>query len=114
METKLYDKNCITMDGRMDEPVWETVPAYTGFSKLGSGAEVPEDSQTIFKILPCEDRVYVGVKCMEPEMDRLKASSDNSMNHVDAVELFVAPSGSDYDYYQFFISAKGSKSSVYW
>ena len=114
METKLYDKNCITMDGRMDEPVWETVPAYTGFSKLGSGAEVPEDSQTIFKFLPCEDRVYVGVKCMEPEMDRLKASSDNSMNHVDAVELFIAPSGSDYDYYQFFISAKGSKSSVYW
>ena len=20
---KLYDKNCITLDGRMDEPVWE-------------------------------------------------------------------------------------------
>lgn len=114
MDNKIFDINCITMDGRMDEPVWETVPAYTGFTRLGSGAEIPEDSQTIFKFLPCEDRIFVGVKCMESEMDRLRASSDSSMNHVDAFELFIAPSGSDYDYYQFFISAKGSKSSVYW
>ena len=114
MDMKIFDKNCITLDGRMDEPVWETVPSYTGFSKLGSGAEVPEDSQTFFKFLPCEDRVFVGVKCMEPEMDRLKNSSDSSMNHVDAFELFLAPSGSDYDFYQFFISAKGSKEGRYW
>ena len=107
METKIFDKNCITLDGRMDESVWETVPEYTGFTKLG-GAELPAEKQTYFKFLPCEDRLFVGVKCMEPEMDRLKASGDSSMNHVDAFELFLAPSGSDYDFYQFFFSAKGS------
>lgn len=114
METKLFDKNCITLDGRMDEPVWESVPVYTGFSRLGSDGTALSHSQTFFKFVPCEDRVYVGIQCMEPEMDRLKASSDNSLNHVDAVELFLAPSGDPYDYYQFFISAKGSKEGRYW
>ena len=114
MDSKIFDKNCITLDGRMDEPVWETVPEFTGFSRLGSGAEISAENQTFFKFLPCEDRVYVGVKCMEPEMARLKASSDNAMNHVDAFELFLAPSGSDYDYYQLFASSKGSKSAIYY
>jgi len=114
MDIKLFDKNCITLDGRMDEPVWETVPAYTGFSKLGSGVEIPAESQTFFKFLPCEDRIYVGVKCMEPEMDRVKGAVDGALNHVDAFELFLAPSGSDYDFYQFFISSKGSKEGRYW
>ena len=114
MENKIFDKNCITLDGRMDEPAWESATAYTGFTRLGSGAAIPEGSQTFFKILPCEDRIFVGVKCMEPEMDRLKSSSDSSMNHVDAFELFLAPSGSAYDFYQLFVSAKGSKEGRYW
>ena len=77
MDNKIFDKDCITLDGRMDEPVWDTVPEFTGFSRLGSGAEISEHSQTYFKFLPCEDRVYFGVKCMEPEMNRLKAASDS-------------------------------------
>ena len=35
MEKKLYNKDCITLDGRLDEQVWESVETYTGFKPLG-------------------------------------------------------------------------------
>ena len=53
MEKALDPKDCITLDGRMDEPVWEQVKEYSDFkySKISSGqlAQV----QTLFKIIPC-------------------------------------------------------------
>ena len=114
MEIKIYDKDCITLDGRMDEEAWESAATYTGFTRLGSGAAVGQAEQTYFKILPCADRVYIGIKCMETEMERLKNSSDGALNHVDSIELFLAPSGNPYDFYQFFISARGGTEGRYW
>ena len=114
MDIKLFDKDCITLDGRMDEPIWETVEAHTGFCKLAGDGTPLDHSQTIFKFIPCKDRIYVGIQCMESEMDRVKAAHDGTLNHVDSLELFLAPSGDPYDYYQFFISSKGSKEGRYW
>ena len=113
MENKLYNKDCITLDGRMDEPVWESVEAHTGFKALGKADALAEELQTYFKIIPCQDRIYIGIKCMEPNMERLKASVGGSFA-ADSVELFLAPSGNPYDFYQFLISPKGAKISIYY
>ena len=75
---KLYPDNCITLDGRMDEAVWNEVPEYTSFStRKAVGGQFPEN-QTFLKILPCENRGYFGVKCMESDMDFVRnyASKD--------------------------------------
>ena len=113
MERKLYNKDCITLDGRMDEQVWESVEAYTGFKGLGKKDVLADELQTFFKIIPCEDRIYIGVKCMEPNIEQLKASVGGSFA-ADSVELFLAPSGNPYDFYQFLISPKGAKISIYY
>lgn len=57
----------IVLDGRMDEPVWETLEVHTGFRRLGSAGGQEVNQQTEFKILPCEDRVYIGIKCFVPD-----------------------------------------------
>ena len=62
METKLYEKNCITIDGKLDEPVWESVQAHCGFKALKCKGGEPGEVDTIFRIIPCEDRIYVGIK----------------------------------------------------
>ena len=31
---KLFEKGCVTIDGRMDEPVWQEVETFTGFKAL--------------------------------------------------------------------------------
>ena len=35
MEKKIFDANLITIDGHMDEPVWNEVEEHTGFMELG-------------------------------------------------------------------------------
>lgn len=113
MENKLFAHDCITLDGRMDEAVWDQVPAHTGFKILGKTDLLPDELQTFFKIIPCEDRIYIGIKCMEPDIERLKASVGGTYA-ADSVELFLSPSGNPYDYYQFLLSTKDAKISKYY
>ncbi len=113
MKNQLFNKDCITLDGRMDEPVWDSVQTYTGFKKLSNTEPVADELQTFFKIIPCEDRIYIGVKCMEPNIEKLKASVGGSFA-ADSLEVFLSLSGNPYDFYQFLISTKGAKISFYY
>ena len=58
METKFFDKNSITLDGRMDEAVWASVKEYSGFSApvTAGGSAMPLKSS--FRVLPCEETWY--------------------------------------------------------
>jgi len=105
MEKKLYNKDCITLDGRLDEPVWETVQEYTGFRKAKlQGGEVVKE-QTFFKIIPYEDRIYIGVKCMEPDMAQvIESHSRRSIWETDRMEFYISPSGRSLDFYQFVVT----------
>jgi len=110
------NKYGITLDGRMDEPVWETVEEHTGFRMLGSAGGAVVAQQTFFKILPCEDRVYIGIKCTEPDgMDKLLETRYRGNGaYSPSVELFISPSGSDYEFYQFLATINGQRSSQYY
>ena len=57
------NKYGIVLDGKMDEAVWDGLPEYTDFKMLKKFGGKLAEKQTIFKILPCEDRVYFGIKC---------------------------------------------------
>ena len=68
MDKKIFLDNCITLDGRLDEAVWNEVPESSGFTtiKTAGGENVQGQAtsgdlvkdQTFVKILPCENRVY--------------------------------------------------------
>ncbi len=107
----------IILDGKMDEPVWQTVKEYTGFRRpVYSGGELWEDSvQTSFKILPCADRIYVGVKCKEPDMEFTEETKKrlNSWGS-SAIELFFSPSGNPIEFYQFFVAFGEHTDSLYY
>jgi len=114
METKLYDKNAIILDGKLDEAVWENTKEYTGFSaSKGKGGKVPAE-QTFFRILPCEDRVYFGFKCMEPDMVRVLENHKNRcIWETDSLELFLSPSGDTEEFYQFVLTLGGETATGY-
>jgi hypothetical protein len=115
MDSKLFSKDCITLDGRMDEPVWEEVKTYTDFkyNKVQGGAVA--DVQTFFKIIPCEDRIYVGIHCVEPDMAYVtKVNPNLAIWTCDAVELFFSPSCSDFDFYQFAITFEGQTARYFY
>jgi len=113
--TELYPKNCITLDGCMDEPVWENAREFTGFKKMGLDANpIGPEHETFFKLLTFADRIYVGIKCMDPDMERVKSGFSGSHDNTDGVELFLSPSGNPFDFYQFFVSAKGDMIPCYY
>ena len=110
---KLFDKNLITLDGKMDEAVWEQVETHTGFKRLGTAEEVPAERQTFFKVLPCEDRIFVGIKCMTENVEAIKNAVAGSWG-TPSVELFLSPSGNPYDFYQFFVGNKNARLALYY
>lgn len=111
MEKKLFDSNCITLDGKMDEAVWNEVPTYTDFryfQNFGGGLLQPE--KTYFKIIPCKDRIYVGVKCMESDIEMAKGHRFTHSGYgKPSIQFFFCPSGKDFDFYQFFAGWDGVK-----
>ena len=102
MEANKYG---IILDGKMDEAVWNTVETHTGFVNFMSrgGGFPPVDTE--FKVLPCEDRIYVGVKCLEPDMGAVIASRyDRNSYTGHCVEMFFSPTGNSYEFYQLVVT----------
>ncbi len=100
----MANKDYITFDGRMDDKAWENAQVYTNFQRINSQGGGLAEAQTIFKILPMEDRVYFGLKCLEPDMQQvIESDPKRDLWGSDRVELFVSPTGSAYEYYQFVV-----------
>jgi hypothetical protein len=83
------------MDGRVTgDPAWETVPAVTGFSKLGDG--YTEAKQTWARACWDEQAFYVGIVCEEPDIAHMQLQvrdgGDTWLD--DGIEVFLLPSGS--------------------
>lgn len=113
MEKKIYPDNCIILDGRMDEAVWNEVPEYTGFTtRKVAGGELVKD-QTFVKILPCENRVYFGIKCMESRMDFVRSFASQNIYCGSSVEVFLSPTGSTSEVYNFAVTIDGLKQVIY-
>lgn len=112
----LQNKYAIVLDGKMDEPIWQTVEEHTGFRTLNSQGGELRSWQTFFKILPCEDRVYIGVRCEEGEEMQtvLKNRYISNAYNGSSVELFLAPSGTDYEFYQFLVTLNGQTEGRYY
>ena len=110
MEKKLFDPKCITLDGKMDEAVWNEVPTHTDFHHFQSYVRDYEPSKTEFKIIPCADRIYVGVKCFEPDMELAKTHRFTHEGYgKPSIQLFLCPDGKSFDFYQFFAGWDGAK-----
>jgi len=107
MSKKIFADNCITLDGRMDEAVWNEVPESTGFTtRKAVGAEMVKE-QTFVKILPCENRVYFGIKCMEPDMDFVRSFASKDIYQGNSVEIFISPSATISELYNFALTVDG-------
>jgi len=106
----------IILDGKMDEPIWDTVPEYSGFHFLQSNGGGMQPEPTYFKILSCEDRIYIGFRCMEPEQMASVIENKTRWNSWGAndIEIFLAPAGNTYDFYQFCVGFAGQKVALYY
>jgi hypothetical protein len=82
------------IDGKLDDACWKRVPVHV--LKRTNGTEADADTATEVRILADKRNLYLGVRCLEPEMSRMKVSSrphdDGTFYNDHYVEFFVIPS----------------------
>ena len=97
------------LDGRLDDTAWKNICKATYFVKLGGNSSTSK--QTYFKIGYTLEALYIGVKCDESEIEKIKAKLKDGNIDIcleDSVEFFLFPPRAD-NYYQFMINAIGSR-----
>lgn len=105
----------ITLDGKLDEPEWQQAKKYTGFSRFASDAKGQNVSaQTEFSFVFTKDKIYAGVKCYEPEMEKLRTATPVGIWYTDGVELFLSPAGTGTEFYQFLVTYTNFRYAMYY
>jgi hypothetical protein len=103
-----------TIDGRLDEPVWQGIPESAGFLAYGDQALLAEPSTTV-RLGYDALNLYLGIACTEPDLsilsllDRYQNVSDEKWIGPTTVEVFLDPGRSRLNYYQFAVTARGHK-----
>jgi len=64
-------KGSITVDGRMDEAVWQTAPPATDFVQQQPREGAPTTHPSEVRFLYDDDTLYIGGRFTEPEVDKL-------------------------------------------
>ena len=78
----------ITLDGKLDEPEWQQAKKYTGFSRFASDPKGQNVSaQTEFAFVCTKDKVYAGIKCYEPLMEKLRTATPTGIWYTDESQL---------------------------
>ena len=99
-----------TLDGKLDDPVWQQGEWYSSFTLLGEGMK-PAAAQTRFKVAFDDQKLYFGIECFEPSMGKLVGTETQRDGHVhrdDCVEMMVDPTGQRVEYYHFTVNVLGT------
>ncbi|MDP6491319.1 MAG: carbohydrate-binding family 9-like protein [Kiritimatiellia bacterium] len=98
------------MDRKLDDAAWKRAPLVSGFTYFGKKSLVPV--QTSFRVLWNEKNLYLGIRCDEPEIDKLNpiryAHDEHAVFSNETVEFFVDPNHTHRVYYQLAFNVAGS------
>jgi len=105
------------IDGRLDDPVWSTVPVATDFSENYPHAGVPALRRTEARVVFVGDALYVGIRAFDSpdsiaapmvrrdvqlvNSDQLQVLIDSFHDRRTAYEFGVTPSGVKWDVYHY-------------
>ena len=99
------------IDGRLTDPAWAAAKELDGFVLLNSLDKRPE-APTYVKALTDGEALFVGFRCVEPKMDRLKAETqdrDASVWQDDCVEVMIDPTNDRGRIYHLIANAVASR-----
>ena len=105
-----------TIDGRLDDEVWETLPQQTGF-RIATTDHYAFTRRTGFRVGWDAENLYVGVRCVEPNVAGMRERNPGEPGYIDIaevswskfyhdlIELFLVPD--DPIYFQVLANAAG-------
>ena len=93
------------VDGRLDDACWSKAEWASDFQMRLSATEKTIRNQTAFAIVSDRQNIYIGLKCDESDVASAQNEPLDSLWRMNQINLFLAPSGNGFNYYQFAFSA---------
>jgi len=101
----------ITLDGRLDEPVWREAPVLK-LTQQSPKPGAPTPYETEVRIVVTKDRLYFGFVCKDPDPSRIAVHTmrrDDTMLGDDKVSILLDPYGDHRTGYFFQFNAAGAR-----
>jgi hypothetical protein len=113
LQTKFTTDN-ITIDGKLDEVIWQSTPEATNFIMFqpDNGQPIPENKKTIVKVLYDNDAIYVAALLYDDEPDKIRKeiSQRDSFGIADVFGVFINGFNDGQQDFQFFVNAADGQS----
>ncbi len=106
--TVLRTTEKMMIDGKDDEKAWGKAPWTPAFSDIVSGGEINSNQEAKCKMLWDDDFLYVYANFSEPDLWASITQHDAPVFQDNAFEMFIAPDGTTYNYFEFQINALGT------
>ena len=106
--TILKTSEKITVDGKDEEKDWNKAPWTPAFANIETGEQTNPERATKCKMLWNNDFLYLFVKMKERDLWASIRNHDDLVFHDNAFEVFMAPEGGTYNYFEFQINGFGT------
>jgi len=106
----------IEMDGRLDEPLWESAQVLTDFTQHEPLEGAPATEKTEVRILYSQDSLYIGVIAFDSEADKIKSilARRDSRCPSDWIKIWIDSYHDRLTAFEFGVNPCGVKRDVYW
>ncbi len=64
----------VSIDGRIDESVWDAAPVLTGFTQYDPSEGIPGSQQTEVRVFVTDDAVYFAIKALDSDPAGIRAT----------------------------------------
>ncbi|HEY1339026.1 MAG TPA: carbohydrate-binding family 9-like protein [Bryobacteraceae bacterium] len=98
-------KTPIVIDGRADEPAWESTPWTQDFADIEGDRRPAPRFRTRARMLWDDDCLYVYAELSEPHVWGTITQNNRVIFHDNDFEVFIDPDGDNHNYYEFEMNA---------
>jgi hypothetical protein len=101
----------ITVDGRLEEPVWQAITPVTDFIQTWPNLGEPISERTEARLFYDENNLYVGFRCYDREPRKIvrRMGPHDALDGSDSVSFFIDPFHDHRTGYYFAVSAAGGQ-----
>jgi len=109
------EPNAPRIDGRLDDPAWQTAPVFGDFVQKDPNQGEPATQPTEFRVVYTDDAIFIGVRAFDPDPEEIRAQLTRRDQDSPSDWIIVAID-SYHDRrtgFAFFVNPEGVKRDVY-
>lgn len=108
---KLKNTPNVKLDGKLDDKIWQDIPAMGEFHFVKNIDDKTEERQTLAKVFYTKHAIYLGIECLETSVDEIqkKIMSENIQTYWsdDCIEVYLESGRTYKKFYKLAVNPNG-------